>query len=93
MRFQDLMISNQYRLVRRLGGGTVYFGTGKKVNADRAVLTKNSATDLGTGKEVAVKLEHDKIDPSLLRDEFESRSGEMAQAMVQCSVLGYDFSQ
>lgn len=31
----------------------------------------DTATDLKTGEEVAVKLEHHSIDPSLLRDEFD----------------------
>ena len=33
---------------------------------------QSTATDLNSGKEVAVKLEHNKIDPSLLRDEYET---------------------
>jgi hypothetical protein len=43
MRFQDLVINNKYRLVRRLEDGSfeaVYLGTWKKVMGDLAGLTK-----------------------------------------------------
>ena len=49
----------------------VYRGACKKVVEYFAGLTQSTATDLKTGEEVAVKLEHHSVDPSLLRDEFE----------------------
>lgn len=57
MKNLDLHIQDKYPLVRRLGDGSF-----------KAVYL---ATDLNSGKEVAVKLEYHMIDPSLLRDEYE----------------------
>ncbi|MCJ1479816.1 serine/threonine protein kinase [Lambiella insularis] len=60
----NLRINGRYCLIRRLGGGS--FGS------------IYQATDSETGDEVAVKLEYQEIEPSLLRDEvdiYKSLSG------------------
>ena len=73
MRFQDLVINNKYRLVQRLGDGSfgaVYLVRAKGHGRSRRT-DQSPAADLDTEEEVAVKLEHHSIDPSLLSDEFE----------------------
>ena len=59
--------------MRRLGDGSfgaVYLGTCER--SQRSLSTDQiPATDLSSDTEVAVKLEHHRIEPSLLRDEFE----------------------
>lgn len=73
----DLKVGGKYRLQRRIGGGS--FG---------AVYI---GTDIETDKEVAIKLEHVSIDPSLLEGEFDvyqSLSG--GDGIPQVYAYGHD---
>ncbi|KAL8690989.1 MAG: hypothetical protein Q9224_004275 [Gallowayella concinna] len=75
MRQLDLRIADKYRLQRRVGGGgygAVYIGITCATVGSFPLLIPIQGTSLQTGEEVAIKLEHVTIDPSLLESEFEA---------------------
>lgn len=87
-------MGGKYRLQRRIGGGSfgaVYIGniSGYSQLLQNTYLTQG--TDIETDKEVAIKLEHVSIDPSLLEGEFDvyqSLSG--GDGIPQVYAYGHD---
>ncbi len=72
---QDLRIAGKYRLQRRIGGGSfgaVYIGN--RCGWSRWLLEAHhtQGTNIDTGEDVAIKLEHVSIDPSLLEGEVDT---------------------
>lgn len=79
---QDLRITGKYRLQSRIGGGSfgdVYIGKNRCVWSQLLLETYGAkATDVDSGDEVAIKLEHISVHPSLLEreaDVYRSLSG------------------
>lgn len=71
--FKELLVGEQYRLVRKLGSGgygAVYLGNDFGPIHD-CISLMTLATDLNTNEDVAIKLEHVSNDPSSLKTEVD----------------------